>query len=92
LGGGILLLFFIDFLYTTAVAFGTSWFFTSRYLASRTPSQLGKGDVKTLRSMRDELQMLLMLDEQGMFIMPEKNRDRIRVLVSEHDNRKEIPA
>ena len=90
--GGILLIFVLDFLYTTALAVGTSWFFTSRYLARRTPTQLGKGDVETFRSMRDELKGLLMLDEMGIITMPDKNRARIRELVEQHDKRKELPA
>ena len=91
MSGGILLLFFIDFLYTTAIAFGASWYFTSKYLARRTPDQLGKGDPQILRSLRDELKMLLMLDEQGIWLMPEKNRARVRELVEQHDKRKELP-
>lgn len=90
--GSILLIFALDFLYTTAIAIGASWLFTSRYLVRRSQDHLGKGDVETLRSMRDELKMLLMLDDQGIWLMPEKNRARVRGLVETHDKRKELPA
>lgn len=87
----LVLVFLIDLILTIGIAILTSWYFTSRYLASRSPTRLGKNDVATLRSMRDELMMLLMLDEQGVWLMPERNRDHIRVLVSRHDNQKELP-
>lgn len=87
----IAIAFVIDIFFTVGVSIGSAWFFTSRYLASRTPTQLGKSDVSTLRSMRDELQGLLMLEELGVINMPEKNRVRIRALVETHDNQKELP-
>jgi hypothetical protein len=39
----------IDIVFTTLVAVGTSWFFVSRYLARRTETHMGKGDVALLR-------------------------------------------
>ncbi len=92
MNGAVFLIFFLDFLYTTGVSIVTSWFFTSRYLVRRTSDHLGKGDVEIYRAMRDELRMLEMLDQQGMYVMPEQNRDRIRELVSRHDKTKELPA
>lgn len=87
----LVLVFLIDLIVTSGIAVGTSWYFTSRYLARRSPTRLGRNDVVTLRSMRDELQLLLMLDRQGLWLMPEENRDRIRALVANHDNQKELP-
>ena len=83
----------IDLIATMSIAVGTSWFFTSRYLARRTRDHLGKNDVALLRDQAMVLNTLVTLDKMAgeAWSMPVEIRDECNALIRRYTSAKELP-
>ncbi len=80
----------IDLIFTSLIAVGTSWFYTSRYLAKRTMDRLGRGDVQLLRDMAMILRSLKDRDEILPLGVPEELRGEILSALKRYNKTKEV--